>query len=123
MKDKKSIIIADDDLDILEPMHDAFSRAGFDVLIANDGVEALRMLDTAGASVDVLLTDVDMPRMNGKDLARVIRSHHPGIKIVLMSGKTNDLIVNLGIPDGHLLCIRKPFTPASAVKAVLDEMR
>lgn len=117
----KSIIIVDDDPNILQPMHDAFSRAGFDVLSARDGVEALRLLDASGASVDVLVTDLSMPRLNGEELARVIRFHHPDIKIVFISGQPDDVIARYGIKS-RSLCVKKPFTPGNLVTMVSDEL-
>jgi DNA-binding response OmpR family regulator len=118
----RSILIVDDDPNLLEPMHDAFSRAGFDVQSARDGVEALRKLDASGASVDVLVTDVSMPRMNGRELARVIQSHHPNTRIVFVSGQPDDVIARHGIPASQLLCIKKPFTPDGLVTMVRDEL-
>ena len=74
IKKTKCILVADDDVAVRRSVAYVFRTSGFHVLEAGDGVEALRQIDAFGASINVLLADVVMPRLNGAELARVILS-------------------------------------------------
>ena len=97
---------------------------GYRVLEAESGESALRVSETHDGSIDLILTDVVMPKMSGKELAGLVKKIHPRAKVVFMSGYTNNAIVNHGILTRGVEFIEKPFTPknlASKVRAVLDK--
>jgi two-component system, cell cycle sensor histidine kinase and response regulator CckA len=74
-------------------------------------------------SISLLLTDTVMPEMGGKDLAEVLSRISPQIKVLFMSGYTDETIINHGLLDGQTNFIQKPFTPqllAQAVREILD---
>jgi CheY-like chemotaxis protein len=77
-----------------------------------DGPEALSILGQHGP-VDLLLTDVIMPVMGGRELAKRVSALRPDIKIVYMSGYTDDTLAYYGLPQPNTAYIQKPFTPAS----------
>lgn len=96
---------------------------GYRVLVANRGDEALRVIE-AGATFDLLLTDVMLPGMTGPDLYRHVTKTRPGLPVVFMSGYTADLLADHGIGEAGVL--HKPFsheTLAAKVRAVLDGRR
>ena len=97
-------------------------RYGYKVLDAADGEAAVRLAATAG-HIHLLLTDVVMPNVSGRDLAALFAKTYPDTKVVFMSGYTDDAIVRHGILEEGIAYLQKPFTPeslVSKVRAVLD---
>ena len=97
-------------------------RYGYKVLDAADGEAAVRLAATAG-HIHLLLTDVVMPNVSGRDLAALFAKTYPDTKVVFMSGYTDDAIVRHGILEAGIAYLQKPFTPeslVSKVRAVLD---
>jgi len=98
-------------------------RAGYGVLVAADGAEALRICERQGADVELLLTDVVMPGMSGKRLADELTRSFPAMKVLFMTGYTDDDILRHGVRERGLHIIGKPFVPselASAVRRVFE---
>ncbi len=121
-KEGLKILVVDDDPTIREYVDHALGTMDFRVFHARDGVEALRLIDSSSDPIDVLLLDVVMPRLNGNELARVIRSWHPKIKIIFMSGYPDDFIVHQGMHSKDISYLRKPFTPECLLQAVTESL-
>lgn len=85
-------------------------RLGYNVLVAQDGETALAIMDEHDGHVDLVLTDVVMPGMNGKELATRAAEKCPGLRVLYMSGYTEDVISHQGELDEDLDFIQKPFT-------------
>ena len=97
---------------------------GYRVLPAGDGAEAIALAKKYGDRIDLLLTDVVMPGMNGSELATQLVLHHPEMKVLFMSGYTDDAITRHGVLDEGVSFIGKPYTPvalARKVREVIDE--
>jgi YesN/AraC family two-component response regulator len=93
------------------------------VLAARDGEEALRLAHESLAPPDVLLSDIVMPRLGGPELARRLRSDLPDLRVILMSGYTDDAYVLHGALEDDVRFLGKPFAPdelSVAVRAALD---
>jgi YesN/AraC family two-component response regulator len=86
---------------------------GYEVLQARSGQEALAMMDQHDGTIDLLLTDVVMPGMNGRELAEQLLRHRPKTTVLFTSGYAEDVIVHHGIVDQDLNFIPKPFTMQS----------
>jgi len=100
------------------------SYYGYTVLVAASGPEALAEAERHNGAIDLLLTDVIMPRMNGRELGAKLAEQRPGIKLLFTSGYTQNVIVHHGVLDPDVRFISKPYTPASlvaGVREVLDE--
>jgi signal transduction histidine kinase/CheY-like chemotaxis protein len=98
-------------------------RIGYRVLTAEDGPGALRLWKEHGPEVDVLLTDVIMPQMSGVELAQKLRALNPQLRVLFMSGYTDDTIAKHGLRPDEIPMLEKPFTAeslASRLRAVLD---
>ena len=96
---------------------------GYSVLAADNPVEALRLAREHQGQVDLLMTDVVMPEMNGRDLATALVSMCPDIKRLFMSGYTADVIAHHGVLDEGVQFIQKPFTMkelAAKIRKALD---
>lgn len=119
----KCILVVDDDPAICQLVADVFRTSEFHVLEARDGVEAFKRIEASCASIDVLLVDVVMPRLNGAELARVTLYYYPTIKMIFMSGQPDDVVDRYGIPASTLRYLKKPFTPDVLEQAVRDELK
>ncbi len=95
-------------------------QAGYSVVEARKADEAIRFCEEHGNEVDLLLTDVVMPEMSGKELADRLKTQRPDLKMLFMSGYTDEAIVHHGVLDSSVEFIQKPFTPAGLIEKVRD---
>jgi two-component system, cell cycle sensor histidine kinase and response regulator CckA len=96
---------------------------GYTVLEARDGPEALDLVRRHSHPIHLLLTDVVMPQMSGRQLAEGVSSIHPDIRVLYMSGYTDGVIAHHGVLDPGVAYLQKPFTAdflARKVREVLD---
>ncbi len=122
-KGTETVLVVDDEPSIRKLVVDTLIPLGYSVLEAADGEKALRVCRSADKTVDLLLTDLIMPGMNGRDLADSIRQIHPGIRVIFMSGYTENMIVHQGVLEPKPPFLQKPVTPRSLavqVRSVLD---
>jgi len=99
-------------------------RNGYQVLTAKDGAEALEAMASHDRPVNLLLTDVVLPGMNGRELYEKAAESSPSLKVLYMSGYTDNVIAHRGVLDEGVQFIQKPFTVyglAVKVRDVLDE--
>jgi two-component system, cell cycle sensor histidine kinase and response regulator CckA len=104
----RTILLVEDNDMVRQLAHDILQTLGADILTAEGPKQALLL--SAGKRVDLLLTDVVMPDMNGPELHRRLLKSHPCLKVLYMSGYTNNAIVHHEILDGSVDFIEKPFT-------------
>ena len=109
---RETILMVEDEPAILQLGKRMLERLGYRVLAASGPVEALLMAEHFPGEIHLLLTDVVMPEMNGRDLARRLLSLYPGIKRLFMSGYTADVIAHHGVLDEGVRFIQKPFSKA-----------
>jgi CheY-like chemotaxis protein len=120
---KETLIVVDDDPSILKLIGDILQPLGYRLFFANDGDEALKIVRREG-TVDVLLTDVIMPSMNGRQLADIFLRDYPGVKIIFMSGYTDETIAHHGVLTPGDVLIDKPLSPVkltSRLRQILDK--
>ncbi len=112
LRGTETILVAEDEPGVRKLVCETLERLGYTVLQAADGQEALRILEDQGP-VHLLLTDVVMPVMGGRDLARRVSSSSPAMKVVYMSGYNDDTLAVHGLPQTDAAYIQKPFTPTA----------
>lgn len=107
----QTILLVEDATDVREFVARVLSRAGY-VVIKTDGPDtALIEIDRDGHRIDMLLTDVIMPGMNGRELADLVVQRRPGIAVLFMSGYTDNAIAHHGVLDPATHFLHKPFSP------------
>ncbi|NOT26774.1 MAG: response regulator [Acidobacteria bacterium] len=119
----ETILLVEDDAGLCRLATRFLEPAGYTVLGAATGEEALRVLERHGEPVHLLLTDVVMPGMSGRGLADRIAQTRPGVKILYMSGYTDDIVVRHGVSEEQVPFLSKPFTAwelLQKVREVLD---
>jgi two-component system, cell cycle sensor histidine kinase and response regulator CckA len=119
----ETILLVEDD-DTVRDLAGAILRDyGYTVLEAHDGNEALKMCGEHEGTVHILVTDVVMPGMNGRELAQKMESLCPAMKVLYISGYTDNAIVHHGVLKAGTAFLQKPFTPealARKVREVID---
>jgi PAS domain S-box-containing protein len=119
----ETVLIAEDEQVVRHLVAELLGRLGYSVIAAANGTEALELLDEHEGKVDLLLTDVVMPGMSGRDLAAVVRERCPATRVLFMSGYAEDAVANHGVLQPGTALLEKPFTAVSlgtTVRAVLD---
>lgn len=114
----ETILVIEDELEIRQVAQIMLQRRGYRVLTADSGAAAVRALNTYDGNVDLVLSDVVMPGGSGPETMRKIRSMHPGIKVLYMSGYAADLIARHGLDEDSRNFLAKPFTLAELSRAV-----
>ncbi len=120
----ETILLVEDEPAILNMTSTMLQRLGYTVLAAASPGDAIRLAQEHGARIDLLITDVIMPEMNGRDLAQRIFSLYPGLKRLFMSGYTADVIAHRGVLEDGVQFIQKPFTLkdlSAKIREVLEE--
>jgi len=119
----ETVLVVEDEPGILELATEMLEGQGYTVLDAGTPEEALRLSREHAGEIHLLLTDVVMPAMNGRDLVTQVVALRPGVKSLFMSGYTADVIAGRGVLDADVHFIQKPFTRqalAVKVRQVLD---
>ena len=113
---RQTALLADDEQPVRAYVSAVLRQEGFEVLEAADGRDALSIVQRMEGTVDVLVTDVRMPRMTGIELVRAVKTDFPAIPVIYISGEPQ--WSGLHDPRAHVLFVQKPFRPQAIVTAV-----
>jgi two-component system cell cycle sensor histidine kinase/response regulator CckA len=119
----ESILVVEDDDAVAAVISESLRSKGYGVTRATNGEDALSLLESGAAEVDLVLTDVVMPRMGGRDLVERLRRGWPALKAIYMSGYTDDVRLARREGDEDVAFLQKPFKPSvltAKVREVLD---
>jgi CheY-like chemotaxis protein len=97
---------------------------GYQIIEADSGFQAIERFSQANGKVDLLLTDVVMPGMGGRDLAQELRRNRPDLPVIYLSGYTDDAVIQRGVSEESDVLIQKPFTAqvlARKIRRLLDD--
>jgi CheY-like chemotaxis protein len=117
---QETILVVEDDPAVRSLASRLLQRWGYRVLVAPGGPEALEISRAEAEPIDLLLTDVVMPRMGGREVANQLSMERPGLKVLYMSGYTDNAVLNNGILEKEVAFIQKPFTPGALTEKVRD---
>jgi PAS domain S-box-containing protein len=122
----ETILVAEDDDGVRHWIHNALQGQGYRVFACRNGKEALSIAEDYAGRVHLLLTDIVMPGMNGRELADRLVAQRPGTRVLYMSGYTEEAVDRHGVAGEEREFMQKPFTPRELlekVRAVLDAGR
>ena len=105
-----TLLVVEDADDLREITELILTRNGYHVITSSNGKAALEVVKNYAAKIDLLLTDVVMPHMQGPELAKRVSELHPEIRVLYMSGYAQPMLGDSGILEEGILLIEKPFT-------------
>ena len=116
----ETILLAEDEPGVRAAVRLVLESSGYTVLETRSGEEAMRICRTHQAPIHLLLTDVVMPTMSGRQLAECAAAIRPNIKVLFMSGYTDDSVVRHGVLEAGMRFLQKPFTPMVLARKVRE---
>jgi hypothetical protein len=119
----ETILVVEDNPQVQFLVGRTLRQQGYEVLEANCAEQALILVAELPTAIDLLLTDVVMPGMNGNELARILQKRRSDLKVLFMTGYSHDITAMGLAPDVGISMLRKPFTPellALNIRMVLD---
>lgn len=125
VRGEETILLVEDEDAVRKLTEEVLTDCGYTVLSACQGDEALEKYGQSDVAIDLLLTDVVMPGMNGRELALRMKSSHPEVSVLFMSGYAENAIVRDGIVDPDIHLIEKPFEPEDLmvkIRHILDNL-
>jgi CheY-like chemotaxis protein len=120
---RENVLLVEDEASVRALAETILKRLGYNVMVADSGAEALLVWEQRSGAIDILLTDVIMPHMSGGELAHKLREKNSHLRVLFMSGYTDDMIASHGVLAGETQLIQKPFTAEALgrkLRAVLD---
>ena len=120
LQGSEAILIVEDEPQFLDLTAETLKAFGYTVLLAKSPGAAIMLCQQTGTRIDLLLTDVVLPEMNGKELSELVSGMKPGLKTLFMSGYTADVVAHRGILDEGTNFIQKPFTPPALARKVRE---
>ena len=126
MDKSATILIVEDDENIRTFIRYVLEKEGYEVVEATTGVEAIEACQKDTRKFDMLLSDVVMPQMGGKELAEKLAQKFPDLAVLFISGHTEDEIARQGLLDPNVPLLYKPFSPVELtgqVRALLDQKK
>jgi len=116
----ETVLLVEDEEAVRVMAQRVLSRAGYQIIVAADGHTALLASESSDRRIDLLLTDVVMPGMGGRELAERLFQLRPGLRILFMSGYAEDFIAHQGMLEPGVQLITKPFLPIDLVRRVRE---
>jgi PAS domain S-box-containing protein len=120
----ETLLLVEDEAAVRSSARRLLERQGYTVLEARHGADALRIVEESGRQIDLVVTDLVMPEMGGRELAERLRTHRPGLKVLFMSGYTEKAVAAGGVMPPNTGFVEKPFTVEQLMRRlreILDE--
>lgn len=119
---KETILVVEDEPEVRQFAVQALESYGYNVIEANDGDEGLEICRQMGEDIDLVVTDVVMPRMGGREMANRVLRMRPDMRFLFMSGYTDNALTLNGVLEPHVRFIEKPFSPEGMAKRVREAL-
>lgn len=115
-----TILLVEDEASVRCVTREVLESEGYRVVEAEDAIDGIRVYEMARGKIDLILTDVVMPGMNGRDMARKLTERHSGLKIMFMSGYTDNPVLREAFSDRNTIFLQKPFTVQTLCGKIRD---
>ncbi|MFN3653034.1 MAG: PAS domain S-box protein [Armatimonadota bacterium] len=119
----ETVLVVEDEEMVARLLRDVLEYAGYTVISCRGAEEAFTVLGREEQAIDLLITDVVMPGMNGRQLAEQAARLRPALKILYISGYTDDALLRAGISTSEVAFVQKPFSPATLLQKVHELLR
>jgi PAS domain S-box-containing protein len=116
----ETVLLVEDEESVRELVRETLQSKGYTVMEASDGINGMKVAETFDGKIDILITDVVMPGMSGRELAQRVAASRPSIKVLYLSGYTEDAIIHEGVLDPGTAFLQKPFTLQALARKVRD---
>jgi signal transduction histidine kinase len=116
----ETVLVVEDEEIVRELVCEVLQEQGYNILCARDGVDALEMAGSFEGTIHLLVTDVIMPNMNGQELAAKLSTLRPDMKVLYVSGYSDNDIGDHGVLDPRFELLQKPFTPQTLARKIRD---
>jgi PAS domain S-box-containing protein len=116
------ILLVEDDEAVRDLAREVLEMNGYDVVEASNGMQALELFEADPSTIDLVVTDLVMPEMGGRDLAQKLGEQTPGLPILYLSGYTDSAVLQQGMLDPGSTFLQKPFTPAELAHKVREAL-
>ena len=116
----ETVLVVEDEEIVRELVCEVLQEQGYNILCARDGVDALEMAGNFDGTIHLLVTDVIMPHMNGQELAAKLSTLRPDMKVLYVSGYSDNDIGDHGVLDPRFELLQKPFTPQTLARKIRD---
>ncbi|HEY6803248.1 MAG TPA: PAS domain S-box protein [Pyrinomonadaceae bacterium] len=120
LRGQETILLVEDEEMVRNLSREILEMNGYRVLTACDGQQAARLCESIDEQIDLMVTDVVMPQMSGRQLSEVVAKQRPEMAVLYMSGYTDDAIVRHGVLDDGMPFLQKPFTPDALARKVRE---
>jgi DNA-binding NtrC family response regulator len=117
---RETILLVEDEAAFRDLLREGLHAKGYEVLVGENGVDALQVAEQHQGRIHLLVTDVIMPQMSGPELAQRLKEVRPEIQVLYMSGYTDDKLAELSEPDNELALIQKPFYITELAKKIRE---
>jgi two-component system, cell cycle sensor histidine kinase and response regulator CckA len=114
----ETVLLVEDDPVVQSLLLDVLVPAGYEVLVAGDGAEALVVVARMEFPADLLITDLIMPRIGGRELAGQLQPMYPGMRVIFMSGYPQEPALYDDAAAGRVTFVQKPFTPDDVLRTI-----
>lgn len=118
----ETLLLVEDDSQILQLVQKMLSQLNYRVLATKSPLEAISIAEHHPDNIDILVTDVIMPELNGRDLANRLQHLFPRLKVLFMSGYTSDIIVDRGVLNNDVVLLQKPFSKKELAFKIRDTL-
>jgi PAS domain S-box-containing protein len=119
----ETVLLVEDEESVRELVRETLKSKGYSVMEAGDGVAGMKAAESYQGRIDILITDVVMPGMSGRELAQRVAAVRPQIKVLYLSGYTEDAIIHEGVLDPGTAFLQKPFTLHALARKVREVLR
>ncbi len=116
----ETILVVEDEIDVRQLVCETLEMMNYNVIEASNGLDALQIVKNDHKKINLVLTDVVMPEMSGKELVDEIKKIQHNMKVLYMSGYTENTIVHKGVLEAGTNFLQKPFTPAALIKKIRE---
>jgi CheY-like chemotaxis protein len=116
----ETLLLVEDEAAVRSSARRLLERSGYAVLEARHGGDAMRIAEESGRPIDLVLTDLVMPEMGGRELVERLRAHRPGLKVLFMSGYTEKAVTVDGVMPPNTGFVEKPFTVEQLIRRVRE---